>query len=427
MRMADASAFSRAAVELVTNEPAVLNEPDIRRFEAVDAGRYRFHLPKFALSIEVDRLRRERHELFGELIVSTDLPGARTVGGALSIADMNLSSARARQDRAKLLAQRSQTLTLDWLGVLEEFCQRVLAADRAGSPAVDLRTLPKPAAEDSFLIEGFPLLRRHPMIVFGDGGVAKSYLALWLAGRLAEHGTRVALCDWELAGDDHRDRLERLFGQNMPCVLYARCERALVHEIDRIRRIVRDEHIEYLVFDSVAFACDGPPEAAEVAARYFRAVRELGGGSLHVAHINKGENSDRKPFGSAFWHNGARSTWFARASEPEDDSALLTIGLFNRKTNTGPLRGPVGFHIEFGETRTTFTRTDVRANQEMASSMSVRQRMASVLRRGALDPETVAEKVEASKDTVARTARRYKRQFIVLQGGKLALCGRSEE
>ena len=31
---------------------------------------------------------------------------------------------------------------------------------------------------------------------------------------------------------------------------------------------------------------------------YFRAVRQLGIGSLHVAHIRQGDNNDQRPFGS---------------------------------------------------------------------------------------------------------------------------------
>jgi len=391
-----------------------------RQFEVMGADRYRLQIPSFAITIEVDRLRRERHELFGELSVLSSLPGASTVGGAISIADFNLSSARGRQDRARLLAQRSHTETLDWVGAIEEFCQRVLAADRDGQPAVDLRTLRRPAADDGMEIEGLSLLRRHPSIIFGDGGAAKSYLCLYLAGRLAELGMRTALFDWELAGEDHRDRLERLFGAAMPKVIYARCEKPLVYEVDRLRRIARDEQIEFAVFDSVAFACDGPPEAAEVAAQYFRSVREIGCGSLHVAHINKGDNADKKPFGSTFWHNGARATWFAKASEPSDDAATLTLGLFNRKSNLGPLRHPVGFRIEFGET-TTFIRTDVRDCPDMAQSMTVRERMASALRHGATEPKALADEIDAKAETVTRIARRYKGQFMILDGGKLGL------
>jgi len=235
----------------------------------------------------------------------------------------------------------------------------------------------------------------------------------------------VALFDWELAGDDHRDRLERLFPDGMPRVLYARCERPLVYEADRLRRIVRDGGIEFAVFDSIAFACDGPPEAAEVAGRYFRAVRQIGGGSLHVAHINKGEAGDQKPFGSAFWHNGARSTWFVKQDEGSAGSDVLQIGLFNRKSNLGRLRPPLGFSISFGEDTTTFHRTDVGASPDLASKLTIRQRMAYLVRGGAMTIKQLAEEIDAKPDTIERTAFRNKGLFIVLEGGRVGLLERN--
>jgi AAA domain len=396
-----------------------------REFVAVSEDRYRLSIPGIGVALEIDRLRRDHNELLGELSVRCELPGARAVNGNLSIADFNLSSARARIDRAKFLAGRAAVKEIDWTSLVEEFCQRVLVADRAGQPAVDLRTLPRPSADDDMVaVEGLALPRRHPGILFGDGGAGKSYLALYLAGRIAEKGVPVALFDWELAGDDHRDRLERLFPDGMPRILYARCERPLVYEADRLRRIVRDGGIGYSVFDSVAFACDGPPEAAEVAGRYFRAVRQIGGGSLHVAHVSKGENGDQKPFGSAFWHNGARCTWFVKQDEGSAGSDVLQIGLFNRKSNLGRLRPPLGFSITFAEETTTFRRTDVGASSDLATKLTMRQRMAYLLRGGAMTIEALAEEIEAKPETIKRTAYRNKGLFIVMEGGRVGLLDR---
>ncbi len=323
-------------------------------------------------------------------------------------------------------SKRAGIPEIDWVSLIEEFALRVLAADRAGQPAVDLRELPRPDVDnDTVVVEGLTLPRRHPSILFGDGGTAKSYTALFLAGRMAQRGTSVALFDWELAGDDHRDRLERLFGSDMPRVLYARCERPLVYEVDRLCRIVQDNRIEYAVFDSVAFACDGPPEAAEVAGRYFRAVRQIGGGSLHIAHVSKAENADKKPFGSTFWHNGARSTWYVKLAEGVENSAVLSVGFFNRKSNLGQLSRPIGFSVAFGDNETVFRPAEVADSPDLAGQLSVRQRMAHLLRRGAMSPDAVAEEIEADLETVKRTARRYKGLFTVLQGGRLGLLDKS--
>jgi hypothetical protein len=86
-------------------------------FSVLDDDRYRLSLPQIGVVFEVDRLRRERNELVGELCVRCVLPGARTVDGSLSIADLNLSSARARSERARLLAERANGRDLDWIAL----------------------------------------------------------------------------------------------------------------------------------------------------------------------------------------------------------------------------------------------------------------------------------------------------------------------
>ena len=407
--------------------PRSAPERAAHKFERLSDDRYALSLPQLGIVLETDRLRREHNELIGELCVRCKLPGVRTYDGTLSIADFNLSSARARSDRAKLLADRSNLKDLDWAGYLEEMCQCVLAAERAGQPAVDLRELERPAPDDAIRAEGLSLPRRHPAIFFGDGGAAKSYVGLYLGGRMAEQGIVVALFDWELAGEDHRDRLERLFGKGMPRICYARCERPLVYEADRLRRIVRDERIEYAIFDSIAFACDGPPEAAEVASRYFRAARQIGVGSLHVAHITKSEGGEEKPFGSVFWHNGARSTWFAKLVDASPDGQTLSLGLFNKKSNLDRLHAPIGFEITFTDDRTYFKRSDPADTAELAQKMTIRQQMMHLLKDGALPLEQVAEQLEANPETIERTVRRHKAVFKIFPGGKVALLQRDTE
>ena len=389
----------------------------------MSGDRYQLEVPAFGIHFEADRLRREHHELFGELTVRCALPGARVINGCLNTAEFNFSSVRARQDRAKLLKERANTNgEPDWFGLLEEFCQRVFAAEREGQPAIDLREMPRPQRDDEIKISGLVFPSRHPAILFGDGGAAKSYTALWLAGLLAERGMGVALFDWELSGEDHRDRLERLFGAAMPKVLYCRCERPLSAEADRLRRIVRDGNITYAIYDSVAFACDGRPEDAEVAGRYFRAVRSIGCGSLHIAHITKGEDNDRRPFGSAFWHNGARATWFVQAVEPgSDKESALRLGFFNRKANLGALQPAVSLVARFTADRTEFTRADVADTPDLASKLSIRRRMVHLLKRGSMTRDEIAEALEAQPDTIDRTGRRHKETFILLAGGRIGL------
>jgi hypothetical protein len=315
------------------------------------------------------------------------------------------------QERGKHLAERSNTTKqeIDWVGLLEEFCQHVHAAERRGQPAVSLRDLPRPDPGDMLDLHGLRLLLRHPVVLFGDGGSPKSYLSLYLAGELAQRGYAVGLFDWELAGEDHRDRLERLFGADMPDVKYVRCDRPITAEADRLRRIVREEQLQYAVFDSVSFACGGPPEAGEAATSYYRAVRQIGIGSLNIAHISKAEGGDQKPFGSAFWHNGARATWYAEVADNAPTNHQITVGLYNRNANLGPLRPPVGFSLTFDADRTVFERVNVADVEKLAAKLSMSERMAHLLRRSPMTIAAIADELEAKADTVEKTSKRSQR------------------
>src|SRR5437762_2668802 len=76
-----------------------------RDFQSLGDDQYRFTILEPGIQFEVDRLRRERHELVGEVTVRCDLAGARVVDGSLSVGDFNLSSIQARKTLAKHLAE----------------------------------------------------------------------------------------------------------------------------------------------------------------------------------------------------------------------------------------------------------------------------------------------------------------------------------
>jgi hypothetical protein len=417
--------------------PEYIDADAPRAFAAVGDG-YVMTIAALGLEFEIDRLRRARHELVGELTVQCSLAGARTFNGVLAVGDLNLSNIRARQDRAHYLRERAKANDIDWTGLLEEFAQRVFIAERTGQPAVSLRDVPKPQADSSRSVKGFPVLLRHPMCLFGDGGTAKSYLGLFIAGELQQQGLRVGIFDWELAGDDHRERLEALYGADMPDVKYLRCDRPLVHMAEHIRRVVREERLDYAILDSVAFACDGPPEAADVAGRYFQAVRQLGPiGTLHIAHVAKAKDqgdrsTEQRPFGSAFWHNGSRSTWFVKLAETNPASRSISIGLFNRKANLGRLTAPLGFTITFDEGQTTFKRSNLADTPELAARLSIAQRIRHALRATTMTREALADELDdIAPDTLKRTINREIKKGWLVEfpgpGGEKRLGNRTPE
>jgi hypothetical protein len=374
-----------------------------RTFSQVGEGTYQLTVLSLGIQLTVDRLRRERHELISELAVACDLPGAHVVvDGYLSVADFNLSSAHARATRAKLLAERSEAPDVDWFSLLEELCIRTLAAERQGTPAKLLHTFDRGETGALLDVDGWPWLKDHAMMTFADGGGLKSYLALYGAGVLGRRGVPVGYVDWELSGHDHRDRLERLFGPDMPLVHYFRCDRPLIEEADRLTRDAHKLGLEYLVFDSAGFGTAGPPEAAEQALQYFRAIRQIGLGSHHLAHVNRSDTGDQKPFGSSFWHNSARATWFAKLAGTSTDESVLTVGLYNRKCNLTQLHPAVGFKFEFDRDRTIVSRVNLADVEDLAGQLPTWQRIAHFLKAGGGQPRTIteiAEELDVKPDT----------------------------
>jgi hypothetical protein len=347
------------------------------------------------------------------------MPGARPVDdrGTISAAEFSLSGQRARQERAGLLAKRSGNEAVDWYGLLEELCLRVIQAERTGEPGVYLRDVPPPPPDRHLeIITGFPLLLDDPQIWFGDGGSLKSLLALFTGGKLESHGIRAAFFDWEWTASQHRGRFEHLFGPQMPGLLYVRCERPLTEEADRLRRIIREERIAFGIFDSVAFACDGPPEAAETASAYFRALRSLRIGSLNLAHITKGENGDQRPFGSIFWHNHARATWFIKRASDSPDTRAVDVALFNRKANTGAARPVLGLEVVFDSNRIEIHRKDAALMEDFKSKLPTWHRMISALRTGPLTQAALASELDVSGETIRKAVQRSRTTFTRIEG-----------
>jgi hypothetical protein len=278
-------------------------------------------------------------------------------------------------------------------------------------------------------VDGWTLLQDFPTLLFGDGGSLKSFLALYLAGRLAQKGVPVLLVDWEFDGEDHRERLHLLFGEDAPThVYYLRGEGPLVDEADVIAREVQRHGDPYVIFDSVGMATEGPPESSVEALKYFRTLHRIGvRGSLGIAHVTKnGDGADQKPFGSAYWHNLARMTWSAKREPCEAD--LPSVRLVNRKTNLTASLSDVRFQFDFttaGRIVVSSAWVDVEEPESALSGRSIRHRIAALLQARGGQPLKVpemAQVLEAKEETVSRTVRRYRKQFAILPTGEVALA-----
>ena len=79
-----------------------------RLFQLLAGGGYALTLLDDGVRVEVRHLRRERHQLHGEVDVLCEWAGVRTFNGSLSCADLNLSSQSARDARGKYCARQGE-------------------------------------------------------------------------------------------------------------------------------------------------------------------------------------------------------------------------------------------------------------------------------------------------------------------------------
>ncbi len=381
-------------------------------------GIYRTEWPMLGVTIDYDQLHRERS---GDLTAECSVK----VGGAhIHTARVTLTGTRSRQELAKHVKARAlDARALDWDGAVEVSSVRAVEAHRAGEPAILMRDAPQPM-DDGYLM--FPLAHaRLPVIIFGDGGSGKSQIALAIGASihsgqaymgLPTVGTRtVGYLDWEMSAWEHRQRLRALCGESMPGIVYVPMSAPLPESVDRLKRVARERGIGYWIVDSIAPACGGEPESAEVASSFFNALRALGGASLSIAHVTKGgEGADMKPFGSTFWHNLARATWYAKGDEDGDS---LTVGLYHRKNNTGRKESPIAVRIDFEGASTIMQRVDLAGVPTLAAKLSIADRAEALMRSGAKTILEIADELESSPESVGRTLRRLRgKRFMVFRG-----------
>ncbi len=388
--------------------------------------------PAAELKFDLLRLDRRTGELSAELTVVSKSNGH---AGLLHRARLNLGSTRSRADFTNHLSRRLSGP--DWPGLVEAAAWKVIEAYRQGPPAFLLRDAVEPAAVGWALK---PLaIARDSVILFGDGGDMKSYTVLTLAlglqtgvppaeGLEPARPFRVAYLDFEWSPLPHKRRLRALCGAGeLPEILYVPCQSSgpLTHQVERLQRIFEEYRIDFAVLDSVGLACDGPPEEAQSAITFNQAIARLEVGTILVAHTSK-ESDMKKPFGSAYWHNSARMTWYVKRIRAVGTTGV-DVGLYNRKFNDGALlEKPIGLHFEFADGSTTVSRINVEgaaAAAETAGAEALRERLVAA-RRAAGVPMTYLQLAVAiglqatqkSADLVRVTVQREPAIFTLLKG-----------
>jgi RecA-family ATPase len=258
------------------------------------------------------------------------------------------------------------------------------------------------------------VLAAYVTLLYGDGGVAKSLLALALAVAVSggsEHwlGRGVEKCpvlyvDFELDAEEQARRVHQLCrGQNLDTppdgLLYMS---ALGHTAKEAFAATLDackEHgVGLMVVDSLGPALQGDAEAARDVIGFFQKnlepFRTEGVGVLiidHQSRLQAGQSYQSKgAFGSVFKTNLARSVIQVEATER--GGGTLTVRLRQKKHNFGELVMPFEVKLSFTEEMVTLEAVELAA-AELADegTLNAKERIRLALQAGPAFPADLAE------------------------------------
>ncbi len=188
--------------------------------------------------------------------------------------------------------------------------------------------------------------------LYGRGGSAKSYLAVYLAVAVATGNPfmevpsakgKVLYIDWEAGEETFRARVNRVansigidLNQGMPNIRYKRLYAPLNEHLDDIIEECKEEDIRLVIIDSFGFSMSGQDTSAQpdVTAQMSR-LAQIPAATVIIDHIGKQGRGEDGPFGSVYKHAAARWMWWLRAvSKEESPNGEVEPGTFVRMYNT---------------------------------------------------------------------------------------------
>ncbi|MBX9658573.1 MAG: helicase RepA family protein [Nitrospiraceae bacterium] len=384
--------------------------------ELADLGNgFSVYWPGQNIRFLAEYITRQQSGIFAEFTV---LDGEKTLCEGHRV---NLNGDKARVAK-KVHEYDGRFKLADWTVLIESTAVLVLRRYREGEP---LRLLNAGTPVEDLSYQLSPLVfHRKTTILYGDGGLGKSSLAL-LCGMLVSSGEslaglsavpgRVLFVDYEDSWDVHVRRMRAIAACHPQLkaadVRYQAHHEPLWNIVPMLLRRVQTEQITFLILDSLAAATCGD-SSAEAATKAFRALRMLNLGALVLAHIPKATEQQQESgiYGSVFFKNFARSTWELRR-EQEVGADVSILGLFNRKSNLSRLHSPLGLTVRQNGTNSSiqYEPCDLGETIELAKGLPVASRIVNFLEKdGSLySAKDIAEAIEIPIGTVKTTLSRH--------------------
>jgi len=299
----------------------------------------------------------------------------------------------------------------------------------------------KPPGPREYLVEEL-LPKGHAVTLFGDGGSAKSILALSLGTAIAGEAERwmnrtVHTCpalyvDFELDADEQRRRayqIARGFLLDKPPhdLLYVSgLGRTAGEVLKGCLKVCANEGIGLLIIDSLGIALQGDAEAARDVIRFHHdhldSFRAAGVTLLIIDHMGKTQAGERyqnkRSFGSVYKENLARSV--IQVEPGERGEGLLTLKVRQTKNNFGHKAEPFGARLGFTEEKITVD-AHVLDTTELAEegTLNARDRVMLALKEGPAYPADIAETCAMALGTVKNELTRLRKRGLVEYTGEV--------
>ena len=302
-----------------------------------------------------------------------------------------------------------------WLEMLSAAARLVTFSVETTAEFIDMRKS-KPKVDSRWAIKPLvPALK--PAVLYADGGTGKSTTAIAICMSVASGleivpgvipdvtGTAMYL-DWESDEDEMHSVISKIAkglgpmgpnGEHLThedfAITYVPCHDNLAGMAEELEKKVEEHGTVFAVVDSAVPASSDDVNDVEAPKAMFRALRQMGVPSLILAHVSKDDG--KKPFGSAFWWNYARSVW-RMSGEQIPDADYITIGLEHRKANGFKLQPPMAVRVDHTDTTIKFTSTSVMGMAKLASGLPVSYQVERLLKDG--KARTVAEIADELND-----------------------------
>lgn len=333
---------------------------------------------------------------------------------------INIVSESARTNLIRSL-QKGLDEKQPWTTIVSDVCEQMNAVLSSENQSIRFSDIKE--VETQFLINPF-LEDKSVNILFGQGGIGKTYVALKMACALAvggkfmysdrEYGCNILFVDYESSPAIFRKRILELtmdeYGNRPDNGDYDNCFHyfnpkgiPIEDQVKNIKEHIYRLGIGLVIVDSAVLACAGEPEKADVVTRMMNALNKLEVCVLLIAHETKANQEEREikaPFGSIYFFNSARNIWRMKGNKEPDDNVSRFL-LTHTKSNNARLSSPKAGKLYFGDGFVELSpESNPVSNALWEDSMPAKKRILNALKYSPKTTDEILEETGLKRDQI---------------------------